>query len=147
MKRSPELAPLSRDHHQALVVAQQLRRATDTTVDRVREAFLSFWDGQGRVHFRVEEEVLLPAYAAHGDPYEPVVARVLCDHVLIRKLAAEAAGGGSVELMHDLGTRLNAHVRLEERELFPMIESALPSDELIALGVALDEAERASLRD
>jgi hemerythrin superfamily protein len=34
-------------------------------------------------------------------------------------------------------------VRLEERQLFPRIEAALPEDELIALGRALEEAERA----
>lgn len=40
------------------------------------------------------------------------------------------------------GQRLNEHVRLEERTLFPLIEAALPADELAALGARLAEEER-----
>jgi hypothetical protein len=61
MKRSAELAVLSRDHHQALVVAQQLRRATVATAAEAREAFLAYWAGHGRLHFGLEEELLFPA--------------------------------------------------------------------------------------
>ena len=43
MKRSAALAALSRDHHQALIVAQQLRRATVATAAEAREAFLAYW--------------------------------------------------------------------------------------------------------
>ena len=60
MKRSAALASLSRDHHQALVVAQQLRRATDATAAEARAAFLAYWAGHGRLHFRLEEELLFP---------------------------------------------------------------------------------------
>jgi hypothetical protein len=77
VKRSASLASLSRDHHQALVVAQQLRRATDATAAEARTAFLSYWSRHGRLHFRLEEEVLFPAYAGHGDPHDPVVLRAL----------------------------------------------------------------------
>jgi hypothetical protein len=42
MKRSAALASLSRDHHQALVVAQRLRRATDATAAEARETFLAY---------------------------------------------------------------------------------------------------------
>jgi hypothetical protein len=37
---------------------------------------------------------------------------------------------------------LAAHVRLEERELFPLIESALSARQLTALARALERAER-----
>jgi hypothetical protein len=48
MKRSKALAALSRDHHQALVVAQKLRRATAATACEARDAFLAYWTGHGR---------------------------------------------------------------------------------------------------
>lgn len=66
MKRHPALVPLSRDHHHALVIAQRLRRATVETATEVARAFLSHWDAEEKLHFRLEEELLLPAYAAHG---------------------------------------------------------------------------------
>ena len=63
MKRSDELAPLSRDHHQALFVAMKLKRAEADGA----EAFLGFIAAHGGDHFRIEEEILLPAWIA-SDP-------------------------------------------------------------------------------
>lgn len=134
MKRHPALVPLSHDHHQVLVVAQQLRRATAATVGEVAAAFLAAWQSEEEQHFRVEEELLLPAYAVYGDPADPIVMRMLQDHMLIRRDAERVRKAPSVELLHDLGERLAAHVRLEERELFPLIEETIPEPELRALG-------------
>src|SRR3954451_5749480 len=91
MKRDPALVSLSHDHHHALVVAQKLLHAAGPTAAAARAAFLAYWDGHGALHFQLEEQVLLPAYAAHGDPHHPLVARALCDHVAIRAKAAELA--------------------------------------------------------
>jgi hypothetical protein len=57
VRRDPALARLSRDHHQTLVIAQKLRRASGTTAVEARTAFLDHWDGDARHHFRLEEEV------------------------------------------------------------------------------------------
>jgi hypothetical protein len=144
MKRSPALVTLSRDHHQALSIAQKLRRATADTASNARAAFVAYWDRHGRGHFRLEEEILLPAYASHGDSHHPFVARALCDHAAIRAradaLLVEEAPDPAV--LHELGTYLADHVRLEERELFPLIEAALPAARLAAVANALDRAER-----
>jgi hypothetical protein len=143
VKRSAALASLSRDHHHALVVAQQLRRADAERAAEARARFLAFWHRHGHRHFQLEEEILLPGYAAHGDPYHPLVLRVLGDHVAIRERANRLAHGSKPETdaLHDLGERLAAHVRLEERELFPTIEQAMPPEALTALAQALEDAE------
>jgi hypothetical protein len=145
MKRSAALAQLSRDHHQALVVAQQLRRATDATAAEAREAFLAYWTGHGRLHFRLEEELLFPAYAGHGDPYDPLVLRALGDHAMIRHRAHALAATPAVgaDALEQLGTELAAHVRLEERDVFPLIERVLPTGELKALAEAIEAAQQA----
>jgi hemerythrin-like domain-containing protein len=142
MKRSAALASLSRDHHQALVVAQRLRRATDATAADARAAFLAFWTDHGRLHFRHEEELLFPAYAGHGDPHDPVVLRALGDHAMIRHRADSLAAAASADpaTLALLGAELAAHVRLEEREVFPLIERVMPERELDALARALDAA-------
>lgn len=142
MKRSEALAILSRDHHQALVVAQKLNRADGETAGAARTRFLDYWEAEGRRHFQLEEELLLPAFAAHGDGRHPLVLQVLGDHVAIRSQAARVASSTTVdtEALHELGAELAAHVRLEERELFPVIEDAVPADELLALARVLDEA-------
>jgi hypothetical protein len=145
MKRDPALISLSRDHHKALSVALRLRRATAETATDVRADALRFWTTAGRAHFRLEEEVLLPAYARHGDPHHPLVARVLCDHVAIRQrmdiLARDAPP--DVACLRELGTMLADHVRLEERELFVLIEQTLPAAALAALAAVLRHTDAA----
>ena len=142
MKRSEALAILSRDHHHALVVAQKLTRADAESADAARTRFLAYWDEEGRRHFQLEEELLFPAFAAHGDPRHPLVLRALGDHVVIRSRAAQLAATDepAIDVLHELGTDLATHVRLEERELFPVIEVAMPAEELLELAHALDEA-------
>jgi hypothetical protein len=144
MKRDAALALLSRDHHQALVVALKVRRASVRTADQARAALAAFWPVHGRPHFQIEEEILFPAYAGHGDPHHPLVARALCDHVAIRHRVGAVLGEAhsTVTDLQELGGLMAAHVRLEERELFPLIEQVIPIAQLEALAVALERAER-----
>lgn len=138
MKRHPALQQLSRDHHQALVVARQLKRAQAADADPARAAFLDYWRADGRHHFSQEEEILLPTLARFSDPEQPLVARLLVDHVRIRCLAAQLeAADASLGTARALGSELEQHVRREERELFPMIERTLPEDELVRLAASL----------
>jgi iron-sulfur cluster repair protein YtfE (RIC family) len=140
VKRHPALAALSRDHQHTLAVAQRLRRATPETAEQAVAAFLTVWAVEEQLHFRVEEEVLLPAYAAHGERNHPVVLRVLVDHLSIRADAELLAREVSLERLHALGERLASHVRLEERRLFPLIEESLTDADLSMLGGRLLEA-------
>jgi hypothetical protein len=137
VKRHPALAALSRDHHHALVVAQRLKRSSAASAEEARQCFLEYWERDGAAHFREEEDVLLPALARFTDPDQPVVARVLIDHVRIRSLALEAGEGAPLERLQALGLALERHVRREERELFPLLERALPDAALRDLAAAL----------
>lgn len=60
--------------------------------------------------------------------------------MVIRRDANRLTQDPSLELLRDLGKRLTEHVHLEERELFPLIEAAIPESELEALGDRLREA-------
>jgi hypothetical protein len=132
MKRSEALAPLSRQHHQGLFIALTLKRADPEGAVEARRAFMEFWESDGREHFRIEEEVLLPAYARHGTHDHPAVVKVLTDHVDLRRRAGDLAATErpEPEMLQHLGERLERHIRYEERVLFPLIEEALPDDEL-----------------
>ena len=63
------------------------------------------------------------------------------DHAEIRSRASALPGGSSLDAAHGLGALLSAHVRYEERELFPLLEERLSRDALAALGRALVKAE------
>jgi hemerythrin-like domain-containing protein len=135
VKRSDALAPLSRQHHQGLFAALKLKRADAAAAAEARAAFVEFWEREGRDHFRVEEELLLPAYARHGDHDHPAVVRVLVEHVDLRRRGEDVAASTDPDPgeLRELGERLERHIRHEERVLFPLIEAALPTDELARL--------------
>ena len=143
MKRSDELAPLSRDHHQGLFAALMLRRASAEDRDQARATFLAFWE-EGRRHFAIEEELLLPALARHVAPDHEAIVRVLTEHVDLRRRAQDVvAGEDGLDALHELGTRLHGHIRHEEDVLFGLVEDALAPEELAALGEAIARAEAA----
>ncbi len=143
MKRTPALQRLSRDHHEGLAVAQRLRRTSVDTAPEATVAFLDYWRNHGRHHFRSEEEILLPAFARYGDPHHPLVVRVLLDHLTIRGRALELDENldQPLQALQELGLQLADHIRLEERQLFPLIENTLPAGPLARVAAALDQAE------
>ncbi len=140
MKRAEALRPLSREHLVALQAAKRLREATDP--GEARSAFLEFWEEDGRRHFRVEEEILLPTWSLYARVDEAGVKRMLEEHLAIRREGLRLADAkSSLEEAHALGALLHDHVRFEERQLFPAVEEALDAESLGRLAKAIEEAE------
>lgn len=126
MKRDPRLRGLSSEHHQALVLARSLQRSSTWTPDDGAKLSRRF-EAELEPHFRVEEEVLLPALRRAG---AGVVADTIeADHAFLRANVA-AARAGDAQAAQALGERLQAHVRFEERELLPACEELLPDQVL-----------------
>jgi hypothetical protein len=143
MKRAEALRPLSREHLVALLAAKKLREATD--LGEATRAFLDFWRSDGRRHFRVEEEVLLPGWALHAEVDRDGVGRMLDEHLAVRRGALRLeAGEASLEDARELGRLLHDHVRFEERQLFPRVEADLGAGDLARLAAAIEDAEAAT---
>ena len=125
MKRAEELHPLSHDHHKALYAAMLLSRASE--VEPARSEALAYWHEQGLKHLALEEDRLLPGWILRDPDGDRALAmRVLRDHLELRiGFRTLEDGPESVAAMNDLGRVLERHVRFEERELFPRIESRL----------------------
>jgi hemerythrin-like domain-containing protein len=148
VKRHPSLHPLSQHHHFALIQALEMRRAAEApaekraaAVERQAEKFVAFWHKTGIVHFREEEEVLLPAYARHTRlDQDAEVMRLLADHAEIRAAVQDFEQRHTKQLpiqpkaMARLAKLLHDHVRLEENEVFPRIERVLGEEHLTAMG-------------
>lgn len=120
MKRDPRLVGLSSEHHRALVIA---RRAPEQDAAWLRGVFVA----ELEPHFAVEERLLLPALERAGGV--SLVARTREDHAALRALCAAGEREG-------FAARLVAHVRFEERELFPACEALLPAAVLEAVAGA-----------
>jgi hemerythrin-like domain-containing protein len=140
MKRADALRPLSREHLAALLAAKRLGEADD--LEEARSVFLEFWEEDGRHHFRVEEEVLLPTWSLYAEIDAAGVKRMLDEHLAIRREALRLVDKeSSLENVRALGTLLHDHVRFEERQLFPAIEAALDAETLGRLAKSIEKAE------
>src|SRR5215213_10910195 len=122
MKRTPELRTLSEDHHHGLVHARRLRRVQKgqeaNSAKSAAKEFLDFWQKETSIHFRKEEEVLLPVVARYGgDVSQDSLVEMLAQHAYIRalimRLSDEVMGGNvRTETLHEIGEQLEAHIRL-----------------------------------
>ena len=126
-----------------LELGLRLQRTTDVDAEVVRPETLDFWREEGREHVRLEEALLLPAFARHVGADDEDVVRVLVAHVDIRRRIADLEEGLPVEDLHALGERLRDHVRPEEGKPCGRIETALSPEELGVLGGALKLAGEA----
>jgi hemerythrin-like domain-containing protein len=145
MKRHPALIPLSRDHHNGLVRALRLRRAATDGDAAARlvaaREFVEFFRNDERVHLRDEEEELFPLLLRHVPSQPAPLRQARAQHMQLegfaRKLEiAVAAGSVDRETLAGAGELFDAHIRLEERQLFPLIEELVPDDELRRLELA-----------
>lgn len=131
MRRSDALAGLSREHHEALVLARRAAGADPSSQEasRVREHLLSRWAAQFVPHFATEEREVFPALAAAGHPLPAKQARM--EHAELRRLL-EQVRVGNLSALRLWGEAMRAHVRFEERTVFPLVESALDLNGLAA---------------
>jgi tellurite resistance-related uncharacterized protein len=133
MKRDPILAPLSRDHHHALVLARSLKRdapaavtanlpgAPSLLIEHVRERFAR----ELEPHFAIEERDLVPECELNGEPLRSLAQRVLRDHAALRaSVAGLTVDETLAERLDAFAHLLEEHVRFEERSWFVALEGA-----------------------
>lgn len=130
MKRSTILQPLSREHHTALTLAKACERAVQSgdeervakTCQRVIRAF----SDELEPHFRIEEQSFLPLL--NSAETRSLVQHTLADHQQMCGLLS-GLRQNDARALNLFGKCLSAHVRFEERELFPALENLLHTGE------------------
>ncbi|WP_068809224.1 hemerythrin domain-containing protein [Thauera phenolivorans] len=116
MKRDQRLVQLSREHHPALRLGRHLIAGGAGAELRSQSAALA-------AHFAEEEGTLVPLLGAHG--HDDLARRLCREHADLAALFAAALRG---EREDEAGRALIAHVRFEERELFPIVEALFARD-------------------
>lgn len=127
--RNPALIPLSREHHYALVFCRTIRRGAERFAHE--EAWLAQWCENARrffqldlqAHFEAEEAVLFPACRRHQ--LDAIVDELLAEH----RLLEQAFAGVQAGTLRALADQLEAHIRKEERLLFPAVDEQLTAEE------------------
>jgi hemerythrin-like domain-containing protein len=128
IKRSPQLAPLSREHHDGLLFAWKIKQGIENraSLDVMRKFTLWYWKHHIKPHFFQEEKILLP-YLPDNDP---MAIRLHEEHNYIRELILGLDDEADQRTLIILSDLLNKHIRFEERELFVHLEKILTLEQL-----------------
>lgn len=130
MKRSLALSALSREHHTALVWAKRAQHVSDHDLNAFMAKLVAIFEHELEPHFQIEENGLLVALEQQGE--HALVERTLAEHRVLRA-GIERIEAGDSDALALFGVALAAHVRFEERVLFPAAEERLSPDLLTAI--------------
>lgn len=128
MKRHEAIAPLSRDHHATLLLAQLLKKDApvykglpDKPQEKARYAMDQF-ETHIRKHFQLEEIMLEKLKDIHPS-IKILAAEIKAEHRELAELFQSLATADDPEMiMNELAVKLQNHIRKEERILFPMLQ-------------------------
>jgi hemerythrin-like domain-containing protein len=140
-KRHDSIIPLSREHHYALLLCLRIHRGliehrddADWLKKKASDA-INFFASDLTLHFRAEEEVLFPAARTLTNTAQ-LVDDLLCEHQeIVRQVeqlstlideplsdALHSFPEPLADTLNSFADLLEAHIRKEERELFPAYE-------------------------
>lgn len=134
IKRSKELAPLSREHHEGLLFVWKIRQGlkNGTDINTIAAFVQWFWEADLKRHFQMEEKLLAPLLKS-----EPLITRMIEEHQELEALIHINEQIGDADLLAKIADTVNDHIRFEERVLFPFIEGAITPEQLKAIGEQL----------
>ncbi len=144
IKRSRELKPLSSEHHQALLVAFQLKKGlaghgesagAPKDLPGLLALARRFETTLFLTHTRAEEELL----GRHLPPAD--MKRLQFEHAEMTRLldTARQARQDMRQALSAFADLLERHVRWEERELFPACEASMAETDLAQIGHELEK--------
>ena len=139
MRRHESLAPLSREHHPSLLLAQLLKKDAPAykgmPAEPASKAIYAFnlFHSSMQEHFR-KEEMMLQKVVKCNKEIEKLAGEIILEHQeLTSAFLTIRASGNLVIDLDTLGKKLEQHIRKEERVLFPLIEQYCPEEILSAI--------------
>jgi hemerythrin-like domain-containing protein len=126
INRDKTLKPLSREHHQSLLLCWKIRTGLRKKVDvsLIKSYVDWFYKNHVQSHFELEEKHV---FSILGNGHE-LVKRALAEHRKLRRLFKDEK-----EVVKNLGLieeKLEAHIRFEERILFMEIQKFATLEQL-----------------
>jgi hypothetical protein len=128
IKRSKQLTPLSKDHHDGLLFAWKIKQGlkNDTDIKLIAQYVQWFWKNHLQEHFREEEQILAP----HLPQDNGLLKQMIDDHYEIESMVHINENIADETLLLNLAQAIDDHIRFEERQLFPYAEKVIPEKEL-----------------
>jgi hypothetical protein len=125
LRRHNSLKPLSREHHDGLLLCWKMRRGLQRNISplRISRYTRHFFTTRLWPHFALEERVLFPLLGKSG-----LVAKAKAEHRRIGQLfLIPEPDGPTLELTRQL---LEKHIRFEERVLFAELQEKVQDADL-----------------
>lgn len=144
MKRHESLIPLSKQHHDALILGQLIKKdapvykGLPTSIEGKRKYTLEKFRDHLVPHFEAEELILIPFILGSDKEVDEISQKVINQHKQISDLVEEIRNQNDVEdNLNRLGNLISEHVRLEERSLFQKIQNVFSENQLEKLAQQL----------
>jgi hemerythrin-like domain-containing protein len=138
IKRNQNLVPLSKDHHEGLLVVWKIRQGCRLEIaeKRIANFILYAFDNHLEPHFTEEEEwvfIKLP-------DDDELLIKAIEQHTDLRKMVAELRSDTepTTAQFEGFGNLLEEHIRFEERELFGHLEAEVTDDVMASIGARLE---------
>ncbi len=142
MQRYEQLQDLSREHHQSLKMAKDLanlvKQGSDDEIRQSVKKLTDYYDGELEKHFQHEEQVIFSLFFKHYREHMQIAILLLKDHGAMRALihrikTQQPALEELKKELTDFALMLKDHTRMEERTLFPLVESLFTKEQLEAV--------------
>lgn len=135
IKRHTAIQPISREHHQDLLLCWKIRTGFRKGVkaERIKKYVDWFYGEHVISHFEAEEKFLFPILGKE----HVLIQKALTHHRRLNRLFQ--AEKDLVKNLHKIEEELEQHVRFEERELFNEIQQKASTEELRIMEELLEE--------
>lgn len=135
MKRAAFLQPFSREHHHNLLLGWKIRKGFSKNIETERIKKYTDWFYKTHIerHFALEEKYIFPVLGKGNK----LVEKALSQHRRLRRLFEDKENPEkSLSLLEE---ELEAHVRFEERKLFPKVQEKANEAQQMEIENAFEE--------
>lgn len=129
LKRAVELQPFSREHHHGLLLCWKIGKGLRNGVEneRIKKYVDHFYEHSLLQHFEDEEKYVFPILGSENE----LVQQALTEHRRLLRLFTEITDVR--KSLSKIEEELNAHIRFEERILFPEVQKVASEEQLQAI--------------
>lgn len=129
LKRHKALQPLSRDHHQGLLLSWKIRNGVNKNVNPKRIKIYADWFFKTHLipHFEMEENHVFSILNSDNE----LIKRALAEHRRLTRLFSETEA--DPKTLSKIEEELEQHIRFEERVLFPEIQKVATEEQWLQI--------------
>lgn len=146
-RRHESIIPLSREHQYGLLVCLRIHRGIESHnadvswLNERAEKVILFFESDLKKHFEAEEEIVFPSMGGIEEA-RPTVKQLKDEHRKLERIIQRLRQARDLQLaplLRDFADLLEAHIRKEERVLFPCYELHVSSEQASQVGIRIQE--------